>query len=102
MASRDCFVAAAGKLLPVITKGANDLGHTAKRFLCRRTGRYVSAENPVCQLPDKACKYRIDCIIYALQEDERVTTQKQVEEIGRGQRTDRKRNRHPGREDRKT
>ncbi len=57
---------------------------TGKKYLCQRTGRYVPAENPVCQVPDKACKYRIDCIIYALQEDERVTIQKHVEEIDRG------------------
>jgi len=74
--------------------------NVGKKYLCQRTGRYVPVENPVCQVPDKACKYRIDCIIYALQEDERVTIQKHVEEIGRSQRADRKRNRHPGKEDR--
>ena len=58
--------------------------NTGKEFLCQRTGRYVSAEDPVCQVPDKACKYRIDCIIYALQEDERVTIQKHAEETDRG------------------
>ena len=53
---------------------------TGKEFLCQRTGRYVPAEDPVCQVPDKACKYRIDCIIYALQEDELQTKKKRLQE----------------------
>ena len=57
---------------------------TGKKFLCQRTGRYVPAENPVCQVPQEACKYRIDCILYALQEDERVPSQTHTEEIDGG------------------
>ena len=69
---------------------ANHSHRTGKKFLCQRTGRYVPAEKPACQVPQEACKYRIDCIIYALQEDESVTIQKHVEEFDRGKRTDRK------------
>ena len=41
-----------------------------ERLLCRKTGRRVDVEHPRCQAPDEPCKYRSECIIYAMEEDE--------------------------------
>jgi len=35
-------------------------------YLCRKTGKRVPKSDPRCPKPEEACKYRLDCIIYAL------------------------------------
>ena len=45
----------------------------AEGLLCRKTGRYVDAEHPRCQAPAEPCKYRSECIIYVMEEDEKVS-----------------------------
>ena len=42
----------------------------ADTYLCEKTGLRVRQDKPVCLKPEKACKYRLDCIIYALYEDD--------------------------------
>jgi hypothetical protein len=38
-------------------------------YLCQKTGKRVPASAPRCPKPHEACKYRLDCIIYALYKD---------------------------------
>jgi len=40
-----------------------------ERLFCKKKRRYVDARNPRCQAPDEPCKYRTECVIYALQHD---------------------------------
>ena len=41
----------------------------ANTYLCEKTGQRVPRSEPVCPKPEEACKYRVNCIIYALYED---------------------------------
>ena len=41
----------------------------ANTYLCEQTGQRVPRSEPVCPKPQEACKYRVNCIIYALYED---------------------------------
>jgi len=41
-------------------------------LLCKKSNRTVPADRPRCLHPDEPCKFRTDCLIYALaQEEER-------------------------------
>ena len=41
----------------------------ANTYLCEKTGQRVPRSEPVCPKPEEACKYRMNCVIYALYED---------------------------------
>jgi len=43
---------------------------------CHKTGRDVPLSHPVCQAPDEPCKYRSECMIYALEQDEKEAQRK--------------------------
>ena len=38
-------------------------------YLCQKTGRRIPANAARCPKPKEPCKYRLDCIIYALYKD---------------------------------
>jgi len=41
----------------------------ADTYQCEKTGQRLARSEPVCPKPEEACKYRGNCIIYALYED---------------------------------
>jgi len=49
-------------------KGTDSESGKTEGLVCRKTGRHVDAEHPRCQAPDEPCKYRSECIIYAMEE----------------------------------
>jgi len=42
-----------------------------RTLVCRKTGEAASAASPRCRLPGEACKFRTDCVIYAVDEESR-------------------------------
>jgi len=40
------------------------------KILCLKTGRYVHIAEPHWQAPTEPCKYRSDCMLYAMEQDE--------------------------------
>ena|GEM_PF-2596053 len=38
-------------------------------YVCQKTGKRIPASAPRCPKPTEPCKYRLDCIIYALYKD---------------------------------
>ncbi len=38
-------------------------------YLCQKTGKRIPKSAPRCPKPKDPCKYRLDCIIYALYKD---------------------------------
>jgi len=38
-------------------------------LLCRKMNKEVCGDNPVCQAPDEPCKFRSECLIYAIWRD---------------------------------
>ena len=38
-------------------------------LVCRKTRRRVDGRDPRCPAPDQPCKFRSECVIYAMQED---------------------------------
>jgi hypothetical protein len=43
---------------------------------CHKTGHDVPLSHPLCPAPDEACKYRSECMIYALEQDAREARKK--------------------------
>ena len=43
-------------------------------YLCQKTGKRIPKDTPRCPKPEDACKYRLDCIIYALHKDAQRST----------------------------
>lgn len=37
-------------------------------LICRKTGQRIPPEHPECCVPDGTCKYRSECMIYAMEQ----------------------------------